>query len=345
MGSPTGSASTRRSSSRSDASRSAARRRALVPPLRAHLRRRGEEGRQNAPPEDPRDAQRAPPPAPPARAGPRAEGPEEHTDDAGPRPSPSPCSRARVPRHRRPSPENEIMDLCNQRAPLGHPAATRCFASSGFGLPALGCARGPPGAAALDGAGPRCARAKRCRSSSAGGAPSRGRLDHKPRLAGRNGATLSGVRRGAKLLAPFKFMPSGRSGLMSPSSSPAREAADKLCLLRGMHTEVRARGGDDAMHTGSFSSSPRWVRGHAASARTRTCRASSRSPPPAAAAPELRQRLPAATYQGLRIGLAAAADRLGAAQTPVEDIANPRQSSKLRRQLDLEEAQRRVRPP
>ena len=155
------------------------------------------------------------------------------------------------------------MDLCNQRAPLGRPSRRDAlrFASSGFGLLALsGVAAGARRVTAAlgDGTpGPHFApRAKRVIFLCMGGAPSHvDTFDHKPELAGRNGATLSGVRRGAKLLAsPFKFTPSGRSGLMISELFPelARHA-DKLCLLRGMHTEVPVHAAATThMHTGSF---------------------------------------------------------------------------------------------
>lgn len=245
------------------------------------------------------------------------------------------------------------MDLCNQRAPLGRPSRRDAlrFASSGFGMLALsGVAAGARRVTAAlgDGTpGPHFApRAKRVIFLCMGGAPSHvDTFDHKPELAGRNGATLSGVRRGAKLLAsPFKFTPSGRSGLMISELFPelARHA-DKLCLLRGMHTEVPVHAAATThMHTGSFQfvrpSMGSWsLYGLGTENENLPGFVTINPPTGGGGAQNYGSAFLPATYQGLRIGLARSGrNRLGAAQTPVEDIANPRQSSKLqRKQLDL----------
>jgi len=116
--------------------------------------------------------------------------------------------------------------------------------SSGFGMLALnGIAASQVSqqtSAALPG------RAKRVIFLCMTGAPSHvDTFDHKPMLTKRDGASLSGFRRGAKLMgSPWAFKPGGESGLMISELLPEiGKQADHLCLLRGMHTDVPAHAG------------------------------------------------------------------------------------------------------
>lgn len=221
------------------------------------------------------------------------------------------------------------------------------LASSGFGLLALqGLAAGRatlPGAAM--GQGPHHApRAKRVIFLCMAGAPSHvDTFDHKPELAKRDGATLSGVRRGAKLLAsPFRFRPAGKSDLMVSELFPhLAEHGEKLCLLRGMHTAVPVHPqATTLMHTGSF----QFVRPSLGSWTLYGLGSDNENlpgfvtvNPPAGSAQNYGSAFLPATHQGLRIGLSRSGrGRFGEDQLPVDDIANPRQPVDLqRKQLDL----------
>jgi hypothetical protein len=101
------------------------------------------------------------------------------------------------------------------------------------------------------------ARAKRVILLNMDGAPSHvDTFDYKPLLKKHDGQTVSGqLRQGAKLLAsPWEFSQCGQSGLWISSLFPnLQKHADKLCLLRGMQTDVPAH--PQAVlkaHTGSF---------------------------------------------------------------------------------------------
>jgi hypothetical protein len=88
------------------------------------------------------------------------------------------------------------------------------------------------------------------------GAPSHvDTFDYKPRLAERHGQSMPRARTFARVLAsPFRFAQHGQAGLWISEVFPeiARHA-DKLCLLRGMHTDVPAHAQAFLqMHTGIF---------------------------------------------------------------------------------------------
>ena len=137
--------------------------------------------------------------------------------------------------------------------PFSHPSrrdALRML-SSGFGMLALnGIAASQArqlASAALPG------RAKRVIFLCMTGAPSHvDTFDHKPMLTKRDGASLSGFRRGAKLMgSPWAFKPGGKSGLMISELLPEiGKQADHLCLLHGMHTDVpaHAQATTDGLH-------------------------------------------------------------------------------------------------
>lgn len=100
------------------------------------------------------------------------------------------------------------------------------------------------------------ARAKRVIFLCMEGAPSHvDTFDYKPKLAASDGKSAPGARFGGKLLAsPWKFNPSGQSGLWISELFPSLATqADELCLLRGMHTDVPAHAQAFLqMHTGMF---------------------------------------------------------------------------------------------
>jgi hypothetical protein len=80
-------------------------------------------------------------------------------------------------------------------------------------------------------------------------------FDHKPKLAGRNGQAMPRARTFARVLAsPWKFAQHGRGGLWISELFPeVARHADRLCLLRGMHTDVPAHAQAFLqMHTGIF---------------------------------------------------------------------------------------------
>jgi hypothetical protein len=86
------------------------------------------------------------------------------------------------------------------------------------------------------------------------GAPSHvDTFDYKPKLTENNGKSMPRARTFAKLLAsPWKFSQQGESGLWISELFPELgRQADKLCLLRGMHTDVPAHAQAFLqMHTG-----------------------------------------------------------------------------------------------
>jgi hypothetical protein len=88
------------------------------------------------------------------------------------------------------------------------------------------------------------------------GAPSHvDTFDYKPELAGRDGQSMPRARTFARLMAsPWKFRQHGRGGLWVSELFPElAKQADRLCLLRGMHTDVPAHPQAFLqMHTGVF---------------------------------------------------------------------------------------------
>jgi Protein of unknown function (DUF1501) len=187
------------------------------------------------------------------------------------------------------------------------------------------------------------ARAKRVILLNMDGAPSHvDTFDYKPGLKQRDGQTLSGpYRQGAKLMAsPWEFRQSGKSGLWISSLFPELQRhADKLCLLRGMQTDVPAH--PQAVlkaHTGSFQfvrpSLGAWTLYGLGSMNENLPGYVSINPGRGGAQAHGSAFLPA-TYQGLPIrGNTARAQR--AASEPVANIANPRMDRDAQRaQLDL----------
>ena len=188
------------------------------------------------------------------------------------------------------------------------------------------------------------AKAKRVIFLSMPGAPSHvDTFDHKPELTKNTGKTLSGVRRGAKLLgSPWEFRQHGESGLHISELFPhVAKHADELCLLRGMHTELPAHAQAQVMqHTGSI----RFVRPSLGSWTLYGLGTENQNLPgfvtigAGAGSAQLHGSafLPG-TYQGLPIGGRRSARGMdGSQKQPVDDIGNPRQSDTLqRKQLDL----------
>ncbi|MBK7642709.1 MAG: DUF1501 domain-containing protein [Planctomycetes bacterium] len=100
-------------------------------------------------------------------------------------------------------------------------------------------------------------RAKRVIYLSMAGAPSHvDTFDYKPELAAHDGQSVAGkYRAGAVLMAsPWKFAQHGKGGLWISELFPElAKQADRLCLLRGMQTDVPAHPQAVLMqHTGSF---------------------------------------------------------------------------------------------
>lgn len=101
------------------------------------------------------------------------------------------------------------------------------------------------------------ARAKRVIWLCMRGAPSHiDTFDYKPELEAENGKTGPGrLGRNAKLMkSKWPFLPSGKNGLWISSLFPElRKQADKICLVRSMHTDQPAHAQAFLqMHTGSF---------------------------------------------------------------------------------------------
>jgi hypothetical protein len=228
--------------------------------------------------------------------------------------------------------------------PLFSRRAALRFASSGFGLLALrglGATQETPLAPK---SAHHAARAKRVIYLCMGGAPSHvDTFDPKPALAARDGEALAGYRRGAKLLAsPWKTVRGGKSGLELSELFPAlAKQADHLCLLRGMHTDVPAHAqAFTKLHTGSFQfvrpSLGAWTLYGLGTENANLPGFVTLNPPSNnGGATNYGTAFLPATYQGLRIGLERSA-RGRTGSTPVEDIANPRQTPEQQRaQLDL----------
>ena len=214
--------------------------------------------------------------------------------------------------------------------------------SSGFGMLALnGIAASQasqPASTALPG------RAKRVIFLCMTGAPSHvDTFDHKPMLTKRDGASLSGFRRGAKLMgSPWAFKPGGDSGLMISELLPEiGKQADHLCLLRGMHTDVPAHAqATTKLHTGSFQfvrpSMGAWTLYGLGTENENLPGFVTLNPPRnQGGAQNYGSSFLPATFQGMPIKVNGG-QRARQAQDPVADIRNPRQSDKQQRaQLDL----------
>lgn len=214
--------------------------------------------------------------------------------------------------------------------------------SSGFGMLALnGIAASQVSqqtSAALPG------RAKRVIFLCMTGAPSHvDTFDHKPMLTKRDGASLSGFRRGAKLMgSPWAFNPGGKSGLMISELLPEiGKQADHLCLLRGMHTDVPAHAqATTKLHTGSFQfvrpSMGAWTLYGLGTENENLPGFVTLNPPRSqGGAQNYGSSFLPATFQGVPIKVGGG-QRGRQAEDPVADIRNPRQSDKQQRaQLDL----------
>ena len=214
--------------------------------------------------------------------------------------------------------------------------------SSGFGMLALnGIAASQVSqqtSAALPG------RAKRVIFLCMTGAPSHvDTFDHKPMLTKRDGASLSGFRRGAKLMgSPWAFNPGGKSGLMISELLPEiGKQADHLCLLRGMHTDVPAHAqATTKLHTGSFQfvrpSMGAWTLYGLGTENENLPGFVTLNPPRSqGGAQNYGSSFLPATFQGVPIKVGGG-QRGRQAEDPVADIRNPRQSDEQQRaQLDL----------
>ncbi|MGB0332158.1 MAG: DUF1501 domain-containing protein [Planctomycetota bacterium] len=211
--------------------------------------------------------------------------------------------------------------------------------SSGFGMLALnGIATSKAGqqtTAALPG------RAKRVIFLCMTGAPSHvDTFDHKPMLTKRDGASLSGFRRGAKLMgSPWAFHPGGKSGLMISELLPEiGKQADHLCLLHGMHTDLPAHAqATTKLHTGSFQfvrpSMGAWTLYGLGTENENLPGFVTLNPPRnQGGAQNYGSSFLPATFQGMPIKVGGGQR----SQEAVADIRNPRQSDKQQRaQLDL----------
>jgi hypothetical protein len=207
-------------------------------------------------------------------------------------------------------------------------------------------ARGAQDGAPLDPLAPRAghhaARAKRVIFLNMSGAPSHvDTFDHKSALKRDDGKTISGqFRQGAKLLAsPWEFHPSGKSGLMISSLLPnLAKQADKLCLLRGMQTEVPAHPQAQLkLHTGSFQfvrpSLGAWTL-YGLGTTNRNLPGFVTINPPGGSAQQHGSAFLPATFQGMPVAGAGRVAR--AASEPVANTANARlDRDAQRKQLDL----------
>ena len=238
------------------------------------------------------------------------------------------------------------MSAMNETDPnsLSRRAALRAL-GGGLGAVALrGLAGGQQGGGSLH----HIPRAKRVIFLCMAGAPSHvDTFDHKPALAANSGKTSEeGGRRGASLLgSPWRFSQHGESGLWISELFPGvARHADKLCLLRGMHTEVPAHSQAFlAMHTGSTRfvrpSMGAWSLFGLGTENTSLPGFVTINPPSALGGAQNYGSafLPSAN-QGQRIGIERESRllRRGGATSPVANITNLRYGSKTqRRQLDL----------
>ena len=223
--------------------------------------------------------------------------------------------------------------------------------SSGFGMLALrgiSSAQEPRPHSAQVQSARIPARAKRVIFLCMSGAPSHvDTFDHKPMLAERDGASLSGFRQGSKLMAsPWGFRPGGKSGLMISELLPEiGKQADHLCLLRGMHTDVPAHAqATTKLHTGSFQfvrpSMGAWSLYGLGTENENLPGFVTLNPPGArGGAQNYGSSFLPATFQGMPIkvdGAGGGGGRRRQSSDPVADIRNPRQSGEQQRaQLDL----------
>jgi len=214
--------------------------------------------------------------------------------------------------------------------------------SSGFGMLALNGIAASQASQRASTALP--GRAKRVIFLCMTGAPSHvDTFDHKPMLTKRDGASLSGFRRGAKLMgSPWAFKPGGDSGLMISELLPEiGKQADHLCLLRGMHTDVPAHAqATTKLHTGSFQfvrpSMGAWTLYGLGTENENLPGFVTLNPPRnQGGAQNYGSSFLPAPFQGMPIKVNGG-QRARQAQDPVADIRNPRQSDKQQRaQLDL----------
>ncbi len=192
------------------------------------------------------------------------------------------------------------------------------------------------------------ARAKRVIFLCMSGGPSHvDTFDYKPGLKADHGKAPSGrTRAGAKLFAsPWEFRQSGQSGLWISELFPELgKLADKLCLLRGMHTDLPAHPQAALkLHTGSFQfvrpSLGAWtLYGLGTMNRNLPGFVTINPPSGQGGAQNYGSAFLAAIYQGLgtRGGRGAGMAARGEAREPVANIDNSRLSDAAqRRQLDL----------
>ena len=192
------------------------------------------------------------------------------------------------------------------------------------------------------------AKAKRVLFLCMAGAPSHvDTFDYKPGLIRDDGKQPSArYSRGAQLMAsPWKFEQRGRSGLHISALFPhVAKHADKLCLLRGMYTDVPAHPQAFVrMHTGSSQfvrpSMGAWTLYGLGSMNENLPGFVTLNPPAAqGGAQNYGSSFLPASYQGMRIGIERESRFLRRDEdtSPVKDIANPRLSTTAqRRQLDL----------
>jgi hypothetical protein len=239
------------------------------------------------------------------------------------------------------------MDCCSNRMPL--PMNRRALLQTlacGFGYAAFaGLATSAFGDdIATDPLAPRsphfAPRAKRVIFLCMVGGPSHvDTFDYKPKLAIDDGKAFGkGFRQGAKLLAsPWKFKQHGESGLWVSDLFPeVAKHADKLCLLRGMKTDVPAHPqAQMKLHTGSF----QFVRPSMGAWSLYGLGTANRNLPgfvtinPNGSAQHYGSSFLPAVYQGVPVR--ASRNNRGN-EEPIENIRNTRLGSKAQReQLDL----------
>ncbi len=247
---------------------------------------------------------------------------------------------------------------CNHDLPAPRRRDALKLLSCGFGFLALrsliaqsAMAQQPPEAGPLDPKAPHFApRAKRVIFLSMAGAPSHvDTFDYKPELAAHDGQAVSGkYRAGAVLMAsPWKFAQHGRGGLWISELFPELgKRADKLCLLRGMATDVPAHPQATLMqHTGSFQfvrpSLGAWTLYGLGTLNQNLPGFVTINPAQQGGAQNYGSGFLPATFQGLPIGSARGAGRgkRAADNEAVPNIANERLSTEAqRKQLDLLQA-------
>ena len=244
---------------------------------------------------------------------------------------------------------------CNHDLPAPRRRDALKLLSCGFGFLALRSLMGQsvlaqqPEAGPLDPKAPHfSARAKRVIFLSMAGAPSHvDTFDYKPELAAHDGQSVAGrYRAGAVLMAsPWKFAQHGKGGLWISELFPElARRADRLCLLRGLSTDVPAHPQATLMqHTGSF----QFVRPSLGAWTLYGLGTLNQNLPgfvtlnPAAGqggAQNYGSGFLPATFQGLRLnsGRGVARGRRGGQDEALPNIANARLSKEAqRKQLDL----------